>query len=89
MPNIKSAAKRVKTAAKAHARNVAAKSKLKTLKKAFVAAADAEKGPEAYAAYCSALDKAAKHGIIPKNTAVRKKGRAAARLRKAAAPAAE
>jgi len=89
MPNIKSAAKRVKTAAKSHARNVATKSKLKTLKKAFVAA-DAEKGPAAYAAYCSALDKAAKQGIIPKNTAVRKKGRAAAALRKAAAaPAAE
>ena len=75
---------KLKTAAKAHARNVAAKSRLKTLKKAFVAAADAEKGPEAYAAYCSALDKAAKHGIIPKNTAIRKKARAGAMVRKAA-----
>jgi len=86
MPNIKSAIKRVKTAEKSRQRNVAAKSELKTLRKNLLASAkDAAKGPEAYANYCSALDKSVKRGIIPKNRAIRKKGRAAALLRKQAA----
>ena len=44
----------------------------------------------ALAQFNSVLDKAAKHGIIKKNTAIRRKRRAAARLKKAgAAPAAK
>ena len=88
MPNIKSAIKRVKTSEKSHQRNVAAKSKLKTLRKGMLASlegSDDAAKQAAYAAYCSALDKGVKHGIVPKNTAVRKKSRAGAMLRKSAA----
>lgn len=88
MPNIKSAIKRVKTSEKARKRNVQTKSKIKTIRKSFLDAAakpDAPETKEALAAFCSVLDKAAKTGVITKNTAIRRKNRAAARLRKAAA----
>ncbi|NLG33947.1 MAG: 30S ribosomal protein S20 [Lentisphaerae bacterium] len=88
MPNIKSAEKRVRTSEKARRRNIKTKTKIKTLRKgllASVAAPDGAKTPEAYRAFCSSLDKAAKQGIIHKNTAIRKKARAGAMLRKAAA----
>ena len=88
MPNIKSAVKRVKTSEKSRQRNIKAKSEIKTLRKnllaAFVTPAE-PKTQEAYRAFCSALDKGVKHGIIPKNTAVRKKARAGAMIRKATA----
>ena len=88
MPNIKSAVKRVKTSEKSRQRNIKAKSEIKTLRKNLLAAAVAPAEPktqEAYRAFCSALDKGVKHGIIPKNTAVRKKARAGAMIRKATA----
>ncbi len=88
MPNIKSAEKRVRTSEKSRRRNTKTKSKIKTLRKgllANVATPDDPKTPEAYRDFCSGLDKAAKHGIIHKNTAIRKKARAVAMLRKAAA----
>ncbi|HRT04142.1 MAG TPA: 30S ribosomal protein S20 [Kiritimatiellia bacterium] len=88
MPNIKSAAKRAKTSEKSRKRNAEAKSQLKTLRKNLLAALadnEAPKTAAAYATYCSTLDKAVKHGIIKKNSSVRKKARAAAMLRKAAA----
>ena len=88
MPNSKNAAKRAKTSEKSRERNSVAKSQLKTLRKSLltaVAASEAPKTAAAYATYCSALDKAVKHGIIKKNSSVRKKGRAAAMLRKTAA----
>lgn len=87
MPNIKSAEKRVRTSEKSRVRNVQTKSQLKTLRKGVLAGASAPAEPktaDAYRAFCSALDKAAKHGIIHKNTAIRKKARAGALLRKAA-----
>ena len=85
MPNIKSAAKRVLTAEKSRERNVQAKSVLKTTRKSLLTAVDtkdAAKSQEAYREYCSTLDKTAKKGIIGKNTAIRKKARAGALLRK-------
>ena len=88
MPNIKSAIKRVKTAEKSRQRNVKAKSEIKTVRKSLLAAVAAPEGDnvqKAYGEFCSKLDKAAKHGIIPKNTAIRKKARAGAMIRKAAA----
>ena len=88
MPNMKSAVKRAKTSEKAHKRNTVTKSAVKTLRKnllAGVAEPAAPKTQAAYRAFCSALDKGAKHGIIPKNTAIRRKARAGALLRKAAA----
>ncbi|MBI2437421.1 MAG: 30S ribosomal protein S20 [Lentisphaerae bacterium] len=44
------------------------------------AAKDVEKSRQVFSAYCSTLDKAASKGIIKKNTAIRRKRRAAARL---------
>jgi small subunit ribosomal protein S20 len=88
MPNIKSAVKRVKTSEKSRVRNHTTKSELKTLRKSLLAAVESAAEPktqEAYRTFCSALDKGVKHGIIRKNTAIRKKSRAAALLRKMAA----
>ena len=88
MPNNKSAAKRAKTSEKSRQRNAETKSALKTLRKGLLAAVTANEAPktqEAYRVFCSALDKAVKHGIIPKNTSIRKKARAGAMLRKTAA----
>ncbi len=88
MPNIKSAAKRAKTSEKSRLRNAEAKSALKTLRKSLLAALAANEAPktqDAYRAFCSALDKAVKHGIIAKNNSIRRKARAAAMLRKAPA----
>lgn len=88
MPNTQSAVKRAKTSEKSRQRNVETKSGLKTLRKGLLAAIAVNEAPQtaaAYRAFCAALDKGAKHGIIPKNTAIRKKARGAAMLRKAAA----
>ncbi len=84
MPNIKSQKKRVITSAKAAIANKAVKSNLKsTLKKADVAIADnAEDKESVLRAAVSTVDKAAKKGIIKKNTANRRK---AALARKASA----
>jgi len=84
MPNIKSAKKRLKTSEMAYTRNVAERTHLKSTRKTFmqaVADSDKESTETCYRTYCSVLDKAVKHGIIKKNTAVRRKGRAANRLR--------
>ena len=47
-------------------------------------AKDTEAGDVAFRSYCSVLDKAAKGGVIKKNTAVRRKTNAANGLRKIA-----
>ena len=84
MPNIKSAKKRLKTSELAYQRNVAERTRLKSARKSFMeAVADNNKDgtDTCYRTYCSVLDKAVKHGIIKKNTAIRRKGRAANKLR--------
>ena len=88
MPNIKSAAKRAKTSEKSRQRNTQTKTEVKTLRKTLLSAVAANETPKtdaAYRAFCSALDKGVKHGILRKNTAIRKKSRAGALLRKTAA----
>jgi small subunit ribosomal protein S20 len=88
MPNIEGAAKRARQAIRRHARNVDAKTGLKTQRGKLFAAVtqkNAEKGVAEYKAYCSMLDKLAKRGIITKNTAQRRKTRAANRVRGLAA----
>jgi small subunit ribosomal protein S20 len=83
MPNIKSAKKRMRTSENAHARNRAAKSRLTTFRQQVYEAAEAGdrgKAESAYRTYCSALDKAARHGAIKKNNANRRKSRAARKL---------
>ena len=87
MPNIKSAAKRVKTAAKANLRNRSVKSELLTYRKkveAAIAGGDKTAAFAAVSAYASKLDKAVKKGVIKRNTADRKKSRTAQAIAKMA-----
>lgn len=83
MPVHRSALKRMRTSQKRHARNVAAKSELKTLiRKAdqLISQKSADEAKEAVRLASSKLDKAATKGIIHKKTASRKKSRLTLRL---------
>ena len=83
MPNTKSAERRMRNSARKQAQNQSAKSRLKTLEKKFhasVSAGKKEEGAAALRAVSSALDKAAKTGVLHANNASRKKARLAARL---------
>ena len=74
MPNIKSVIKDVKRSRERHERNIAVKSKIKTIvKKARAATGDEVK--QAVSAATSVIDKAAEKGIIHKNAAARRKSR--------------
>lgn len=76
MANIKSAAKRARQSERLHQRNSSVISALKSGQKKLQSALSAGKLDEAqtqYQAVSSALDKAAKRGIIHKNSADRKK----------------
>ena len=74
MPNIKSVIKDVKKSRERHARNIAVKSKIKTvIKKAQAASEDQAK--QAISTAVSVIDKAAEKGIIHKNAAARRKSR--------------
>lgn len=82
MPNIKSAEKRIRTAAKSRAKNRAVLSKISTARRPILDAKEMDKAEaaKALAAYASTLDKAVKQGVIKRNTADRRKSRAAKRL---------
>lgn len=85
MANIKSAIKRARQSVKRRERNVAVKTAIKKNRRTFFDLTKAESLDEAkkqYSAYCSVLDKSAKKGVISRNTATRRKGRAAEQLRK-------
>ena len=87
MPNLKSAKKRMRKTEKQYEHNVQVRTRVKNARRVMleaVDAGDAEAVDKAYRAYCSVLDKAAKKGIIKKNTAVRRKTNAANGLRKLA-----
>jgi len=86
MPNIKGAYKRMRQAEENRRRNVAVRTHIKGIRREALGldAAPVADPQAVFRAYCSALDKAAKRGIIGKNTAIRRKARAAARLRKSA-----
>jgi|SRR5579872_6302271 len=87
MANTKSAIKRIKTSEKRHQRNVAVKSATRTfIRKArqTIASAPGEAQAEVTAAI-SALDRAARKGIIHPNNAARRKSRLIKRLNAAAA----
>jgi small subunit ribosomal protein S20 len=83
MPKIKSAIKRVKTSEKSYLRNTSYKSKIKSNIKKFNLAL-LEKNKEATNKYFKDsvlfLDKSVNKGILPKNTASRKKSRLAKKL---------
>jgi len=79
MPIIKSAKKRVKTTKKATIRNAKVKRSLRSALKAFTKTADSVSHSQAQ----SALDKAAKKGLVHKNKVARKKRQLAAAAKKA------
>ncbi|WFB34825.1 30S ribosomal protein S20 [Kiritimatiellota bacterium B12222] len=84
MPQIKSAKKRLKQSIQAEKRNSAYKSRMRSSRRSFneaIESGDLEKVKEAYATYCSALDKAVKNNIIKRNTSTRSKRRGAEKVR--------
>jgi small subunit ribosomal protein S20 len=87
MANTKSAIKRIKVSAKKHQRNIAVKSATRTyVKKARAAIAqNAVEADEDVTAAISALDRAAKKGVIHRNNAARRKSRLVKRLNRAKA----
>jgi small subunit ribosomal protein S20 len=82
MPNIKSAEKELRKAKRRHAFNVAVKDELKELIKKSRKAVEAKgaKSEEMVRKTLKAFDKAAKKGVIKKNTAARGKSRLQLRL---------
>ena len=85
MANIRSAEKQRRQAEKKKARNRAGKSNLRTaLKKARTAVAGGDADKDVLAGGFSAVDKAAKRGLIKKNTASRDKARLSAASKRAA-----
>jgi small subunit ribosomal protein S20 len=85
MPNLKSAKKRMRQNEVRHDRNIQVRTRIKNARRRMMealAANDAEAGATALRDYSSVLDKAAKVGVIKKNTAVRRKTNAANGLRK-------
>jgi small subunit ribosomal protein S20 len=84
MPTLKSGLKRMRTSEKSRIKNTNIKTSIKTVRGklfAAVAAKDKATGEKVYREYCSLLDKSAKKGVIGKNTATRRKGRAADMIR--------
>ena len=85
MPNIASAAKRVRQIATRTVRDKSVKSRVKTARKRFadaVAEGDSEKAKKAYDNLASTADRAAKGNVIHKNSASRLKSEAAQVLAK-------
>lgn len=79
MANIRSAEKQRRQAEKRNARNRAGKSRLRgALRKARTGATTGDTAKEALSTGFSEIDKAAKRGIIKKNTASRYKARLSA-----------
>lgn len=84
MANIQSAKKRARQAVKRRARNMSARSMLRTAVKNVVKALDANDVAAAEAAYRTAepiLDRYSSRGLIAKNKAARHKSRLNARIR--------
>jgi len=83
MPNIKSAIKRAKTSEESRKVNASNKSKLNTARRSYLAVVetgDETARAEAFKRYSSAIDKAAKAGVISKNAVARRKSRAFAKV---------
>jgi small subunit ribosomal protein S20 len=83
MPNTKSAARRMRSSERRRLRNCAVKARLRRLEKKYLAAVlkgDRENATLAFREVSSALDKAAKTGVLPRGKADRKKSRLSRRL---------
>ena len=87
MPNIKSAKKRMRSSEKQRIGNATVKTKVKSVRRKtreVLTTGVVETSDQAVREYSSVLDKAVKRGVIKKNTAIRRKKRAVAALRKLA-----
>jgi small subunit ribosomal protein S20 len=83
MPNTKSAGERMRNSARKQSRNRVVHTRLHSLEKKYLeilGAGKKEDAQKAYQAVCSAFDKAAKTGTVPKTRASRKKSRLALQL---------
>jgi small subunit ribosomal protein S20 len=83
MPNTKSAERRARNSSRKHVQNQSVKSQLKTLEKRYlglVTTGNKDQAVLSLRGVNSALDKAAKVGVIHRATANRKKSRLALRL---------
>ena len=83
MPNKKSAERRARVSQRKHLHNQTIKSRLKTLERTFktqVEEGKKEEAGKALIAVTSALDKAAKSGVVHRATANRRKSRLSTRL---------
>jgi small subunit ribosomal protein S20 len=85
MTHSKQAAKRVRTSNQARLRNVAVKTAIKSSIKRTLKATTPEQQHEALRAAMKRVDKAAKSGVIHKNTAARRKSRLMRALNRAKA----
>ncbi len=86
MPNLKSAKKRMRVSERQRKENYAMRSRVRRYRRRFndvLIGSDKDAMNQAYSAFCSVLDKAAKRDVLKKNTAIRYKSRAAKRLRAA------
>lgn len=91
MPNTKSAERRARVSTRRQARNKSVKTRLRTLEKNYRTLLESGKKDEAGQALrsaVSAIDKAARRGVIPKGRADRKKSRLSIGLNKAGTAAA-
>jgi small subunit ribosomal protein S20 len=85
MPNTKSAERRMRNSARKHLKNQSVKSRLHTLETSyakFLAAGKKDDAAKALRLLTSALDKAAKKGVIHSARANRSKSRLSVRLNK-------
>ena len=88
MPNLKSQKKRMRSDEVKRVQNQGVRTRVKTARRKMMeatATGEAETTTAAFREYCSVLDKAAKKGLVKKNTAVRRKARAASKLREISA----
>lgn len=83
MPNTRSAKKRMRQAGRGRARNRPQRAALRTALKKVRGAATAEQAAQALKAAETMLDRAARKGLIHRNTAARHKSRLAKAARKA------
>jgi small subunit ribosomal protein S20 len=83
MPNLKAAKKSLRADAKKRVHNLRRKREMKDIEKEVrTLASKGENSPEALSKAFKAIDKAAKNGVIKKNTAARKKSRLSKALAK-------
>ncbi len=83
MPNLMSSKRRARQIVVETERNKPRRTRVHHARREFaeaIAAGDKDKAEVCFKKYCSALDKAAKHNIVKKNTAIRRKRRSRAQL---------